>query len=226
MHRWIGTYNQYRIHLIRFFKWLYYPDLEPKKRPKPEIIQNISQLKRKEQSIYKPTDMWTVEEDLLFIKYCPSKRIKCYHAMSRDTGSRPHELLKLRIKDVVFKTTGSRQYAEVLVNGKTGSRSIPLIDSIPYIKDYLNHEHPQSANPNAILLCGNRKSLGRILDISSLSQIYGNYKNALFPKLLSDPNVPPEDKMMIEELLNKPWNPYIRSALNTLNTVKVLISTK
>ena len=44
--------------------------------------------------------------------------------MSRDTGCRPHELLKLRIKDIVFKTTGNRQYAEVLVNGKTGSRSI------------------------------------------------------------------------------------------------------
>lgn len=144
MHRWIGTYNIYRIHLVKFFKWLHYPDLEPKKRPKPEVIQNILQLKRKEQSIYKPTDLWTAEEDLLFLKYCPSKRIKCYHVMSRDTGCRPHELLKLRIKDLVFKTTGNRQYAEVLVNGKTGSRSIPLIDSIPYVKDYLNHEHPQS----------------------------------------------------------------------------------
>ncbi|MFZ0514412.1 MAG: hypothetical protein WAM14_22600 [Candidatus Nitrosopolaris sp.] len=29
MHKWIGTYNIYRIHLLRFFKWLYYPDLEP-----------------------------------------------------------------------------------------------------------------------------------------------------------------------------------------------------
>ena len=35
MHKWIGTYNIYRVHLVRFFKWLYYPDLESKKRPKP-----------------------------------------------------------------------------------------------------------------------------------------------------------------------------------------------
>ena len=46
--------------------------------------------------------------------------------MSFDTGGRPHEILKLRIKDIVFKSTGARQYAEVLVNGKTGSRSISL----------------------------------------------------------------------------------------------------
>jgi integrase len=57
--------------------------------------------------------------------------------MSYDTGCRPHELLKLRIKDIVFKSVGNRQYAEITVNGKTGSRQIPLIDSIPYVKDYL-----------------------------------------------------------------------------------------
>ena len=121
-----------------------------------------------------------------------------------------------------FKTTGNRQYAEVLVNGKTGSRSIPLIDSIPYIKDYLNHEHPQSANPNAIFLCGNRKSLGRILNISSLAQIYGKYKDILFPKLLNDPNVPPEDKQKIGELLKKPWNPYVRRHSALTDKSKIL----
>jgi hypothetical protein len=90
LHKWIGTYNIYRIYLLRFFKWLYYPDIEPDKRPKCVIIENIPQLRRKEKSIYKPTDLWTAEDDLLFLKYCPSKRTKCYHAMSRDTGCRPH----------------------------------------------------------------------------------------------------------------------------------------
>jgi integrase len=93
-------------------------------------------LKRKERSIYKPTDLWTGEDNLLFLKYCPSKRNKCFHSMAYDTGCRPHELLKLRIKDISFKSTGDRQYAQVLVNGKTGSRRILLLNSIPYIKDY------------------------------------------------------------------------------------------
>lgn len=55
LHKWIGTYNIYRMHLMRFFKWLYYPKIDPIQRPKPPVIENISQLKRKEQSIYKPT---------------------------------------------------------------------------------------------------------------------------------------------------------------------------
>lgn len=140
-HKWIGTYNLYRIHLLRFFKWLYFPDLEPDKRPKPSVIDNIPELKRKEISVYKPSDMWTANDDLLFLKYCPSKRDSCYHAISRDLSARLHEILKLKIKDVVFKTTGRYQYAEVVVNGKTGTRPIPLINSIPVLKDYLNHEH-------------------------------------------------------------------------------------
>jgi hypothetical protein len=53
-------------------------DIEPDERPKPPVVENIQQLKRKEKSIYKPTDMWTSEDDLLFLKYCPSKRMKCF----------------------------------------------------------------------------------------------------------------------------------------------------
>ena len=210
LHKWIGTYNTYRIYLTRFFKWLYYPDIEPDKRPKPEVIENILMLKRKEQSIYKPTDLWTEEDDILFLRYCPSKRMKCYHAISRDTSCRPHEILKLRIKDIVFKTAGNRQYAEVLVNGKTGTRHIPLINSIPYLKDYLDHEHPQSGNPNSILICGNGRSLGKRMQVGTIYQIYHKYKEEYFPRLLENPSVSLEDKSKIKELLKKPWNPYIR----------------
>ena len=113
---------------------LYYSGIEPGKRPRPSVVENIPQLKRKEQSIYKPSDLWTAEDDLLFLKYCPSKRDRCYHAISRDLSCRPHEILKLKIKDIAFKTIGSYQYVDVVVNGKTGTRPIPLINSIPYLK--------------------------------------------------------------------------------------------
>jgi Phage integrase, N-terminal SAM-like domain len=57
LHKWIGTYNLYRTLLLYFFKWLHHPDLEPAKRPKPSVVENIPQLKRKEQSIYKPSHL-------------------------------------------------------------------------------------------------------------------------------------------------------------------------
>jgi integrase/recombinase XerD len=222
LHKWVGTYNTYRMYVMRFFKWLYSPDIEQSKRPKPAVIENIPQLKRKEKSIYKPTDMWTAEDDSLFLKYCPNPRDRCYHVMSRDSAARPHELLKLRIKDVVFKLTpDKKQYAEILVNGKTGSRPIPLIDSIPYIKDWITNHHPQAGNANSILLCGFGKSLNRAIGVISLNRIYQDYKDKFFPKLLEDPNVPPEDKQQIRELLKKPWNPYVRrhSSLTEKSTI-------
>jgi hypothetical protein len=105
--------------------------------------------------------------------------------------------------------TNDRQYAEILVNGKTGQRHIPLINSIPYLKDWLD-EHPQRTNPNAPLICGFRKSLGTPMLEASLYNLYQNYKQVTYPKLLIDASIPPEDKREITELLKKPWNPYVR----------------
>jgi hypothetical protein len=39
LHKWIGTYNLYRMRLFRFFKWLYYPDIEPDKRPNLQLLR-------------------------------------------------------------------------------------------------------------------------------------------------------------------------------------------
>jgi integrase/recombinase XerD len=221
LHKWVGSYNLYKIYLLRFFRWLYSPNLEPSKRPKPTVMENIPKLKRKEKSIYKPSDLWTPEDDLLFLKYCPSKRDKCYHAISRDLSARPHDILKLKIRDIAFKTIGSSQYAEVVVNGKTGTRPIPLINSIPYLKDYLDHEHPQPGNPNSPLICGTGKKLGRHINPMRIYQIYVEYKEEIFPNMLDSPDVLPEDKPRIKELLKKPWNPYIRrhSALTEKSTI-------
>jgi hypothetical protein len=49
---------------------------EPHK-PWLPVVENITQLKRKEQSTYTASDLWTVEDDFLFLKYCPSIRDRC-----------------------------------------------------------------------------------------------------------------------------------------------------
>jgi len=75
LHKWIGSYNLKRIILIRFFKWLYYPNIaSPKRRNelsleenKPECILGISQLKRKEISCYKPTAISSNSCCIIFI---------------------------------------------------------------------------------------------------------------------------------------------------------------
>jgi integrase/recombinase XerD len=214
LHKWIGTYELTRIMLLRFFRWLYYPDIEEGKRPKPDVMANIPRVKRREVSIYKPTDPWTEEDDALFYKYCPSNRDRCWHAISRDTGCRPHEMLKLKIKDVVVQQLeNGYQIARITVNGKTGTRHVRLNNSYPRLKDWLTNGHPYSANPNAPLFCGTgRKNTGKRLARNTMFTVYDNYKKVHFPRLLENPLlvVPEEDKRKIRDLLRKPWNPYIR----------------
>ena len=141
-------------------------------------MDNIPKLKRKEKSIYKPSDLWTPEDDLLFLKYCPSKRdtLLSLH-ISRDLSVRPHEITKLKIRDVVFKRIGNLSIRRSqLLTAKQVDRPIPLINSIPYLKDYLDHEHPQPGNPNAPLISGTGKRLGRHIGARRINHIYNEYK--------------------------------------------------
>lgn len=210
-HKWIGTYNYTLTIISAFYKWLYYPNIERKKRPTPDVLLNIPKLNRKEKSTYKPSDMWTQDDDLLFLKHCPSIRDRCYHAMSRDLSCRPSELLKLKIKDIDFKVTeNGQQYAEIVLNGKTGNRPIPLINSIRYVKDWLD-SHPQR-NRNRLdawLICHEKKFTNG-LTRAGMYSVYKRYKTKLFPSLLRDPLLDSDEKAKIQELLKKPWNPYTR----------------
>jgi hypothetical protein len=108
IHKWIGTYNLRRQLFLKFFKWLYDPAEEAKIRKIPEVMRDIPLLKRKEQSIYKPDDLWTPKDDQIFLQYCSDKRMQCYHAISRDTSARPSEILKLRVKEINFKLAGDK----------------------------------------------------------------------------------------------------------------------
>ena len=219
-HAWIGTYNLRRTYFLRFFKWLYNPNLRPQDRPTPnKVMGNILQLKRLEHTTIKPTDLWTADDFALFLRYCPSKRDKAYFAIAYDTSCRPSEILKLRIRDVVFMASGTSQYAQIVVNGKTGNRTVPLIPSVPHIKNWID-DHPQGRNPNAFLIPSfdrQHRKFGDRMQEKSLNEVCKKYKLEFFPKLLEDPKVPPEDKQKIRELLKKPFNPYLfrHSALTT-----------
>ena len=142
--------------------------------------------------------------------------------MAINTGCRPNELLKLRIKDIIFKTAeNSTQYAEIQVKGKTGNRTIPLMVCIPYVKDWID-DHPQRTNSHAYLLCGLKKNFGRALARSALYNNYVHYKEETFPRLLQDTNVPTTDKKIIKDLLKKPWNPYIQRHNSMTEKAKIL----
>jgi integrase len=211
-HKSIGTYNGRQMVFLKFFKWLYNPD-EPdhRKRITPPCMTGVKALPRKEKSPYSPEDIWRQEDHALFLKYCNVPRDRCWHAIVHDTSARPHELLNLKIKDIVFKLSSDGiQYAEIQVSGKTTSRTLPLIASIPYVKEWLE-VHPLAKNPEAMLFISiGRASFGQPITRDGMLKHYQeHYRNDYFPKLLENPIVPPEDKEAIKRLLQKPWNLYI-----------------
>lgn len=211
-HKWIGSYNARQMIFLKFFRWLYnQEESDVTKRITPACMQGVKRLTRKEKSPYKPSDLWTDEEHELFLKYCPSNRDRAFHAMANDTSARPHELLNLKIKDIVFKRAANGiQYAEVLVCGKTKSRTLPLISSIPYVKIWLQ-EHPLGNNPEAWLFISYSKlnKLGQLTRDGLLKKYAEYYRDRYFRGLIINPSVSERDKAYLKNLFTKPWNLYI-----------------
>ena len=115
--------------------------------------------------------------------------LSCHY---RDLSARPHEILDLLISDMVFKRAGTKQYAEVLVNGKTGTRHLPIIDSLPYVKDWLD-QHPRRNDPNAYFICSlDRKNYAKQMSLRGLQGVYKRYKDNYYLPLSKDSTIPNE----------------------------------
>lgn len=106
-------------------------------------------------------------------------------------------------------------YAEVEI-GRYGKvkkiRTAPLINSLPYYKAGIA-QHPMPGNPNAYLFISYENSAkyrNAPLGSTSLLGIYSTYlRKHHFSKLLERPDVPPEDKIKVKQVMQKPWNPFI-----------------
>ncbi|MGB6533819.1 MAG: site-specific integrase [Candidatus Nitrosopolaris sp.] len=94
-------------------------------------------------------------------------------------------------------------YSEFTARGKTGKRGLVLINSIPWIRQWIS-AHPVGA-PDAILFCSEKKNQ---MGTRSLGSIFKAYRREFFPTLLNT-DIPDEDKQKIRNLLKKPWNPYV-----------------
>lgn len=224
--KWINTHNNRLVLYQKFFKWFYSPELTAKERPVPKVVRDLPLLKRKEKTHVRAQDLWTVEDDALFLKYCQDPRVALYHMFSLDTSARPHEILATRIGDVRIKLASGKMYAEVEVGrgGKTKSRIVPLIVSLPYYKLWLQ-SHPESNNPNAFIfrsVANNAKFRNAPLKPNSINNMYWKLQRIFFPKLLERPDVSPEEKLRIKELLAKPWNPYIRRHTSLTEKAKLV----
>lgn len=212
----IEAYQQAKIRIESFFKWLYYPTVHTKRRQKPPIIQDLEIRTAKRKDKYDGEDMWTWDEDYVFLRYARSYKIKAFHAMARETKGRGCDLLPLKIGDLENKVDEEGKVYRLVKNiGKKGKmdegRKMPLILSDKYLKDLLR-VHPHGDNPDYfIFISENRKNRGRNLhtEVHSMYVMYQKEKE-YFKELLNDQVIPDEDKRFIQSMLKKPWGNHIR----------------
>ncbi len=120
--------------LKHFYKWLNggekYPDC-------------VKWIKRKGLKNNKlPDEMLEPEEVQKIIKAANNKRDKAIVSLVWESGAHIGEIGGMQVKNVAFDKTGCR----VMLDGKTGMRRIMLINSAPYLVQWMN-EHPKSEDP-------------------------------------------------------------------------------
>jgi len=134
-----------------FYRWLN-NDVEPEWARKLKKL--ITRPPMEERSrVKRPSDLLTDEELLALLRACEDsrsemevKRNKCFVSLLYESGCRIGEILNLRLGDIVPTEYGFK----ITVRGKTGTRTIPIIDSKKYLLEWGNL-HPYAGDPTAPL---------------------------------------------------------------------------
>ncbi len=210
--KWVRTWNDYFARLIGFYRWLYNNEitLDREDWNTPEPFNTIKKKKNKRDSSYSPNDVWEIGDLLLAIKYCDNIRDKAVFTIGWDMVSRNHELVKVKIKDIIIK----EKYAEISTawDTKTGIRTCPIIVGFPYLRELLN-AHPFATNPNSFLILS--RTTSKPLNPDSLWRIADTLKKRI-TKMIKDEEIKGEDKDQLVKLLQKPWNPYLMTRHSSL----------
>ncbi len=135
------TKSDYKIILKRFYKWLLGDD-----ETAPKIVSWIK-IKDSKSNIL-PEELLTEEEVLKLVDTAKFTRDKAFIYLLYESGARIGEMLTLKIKHITF----GEKISSILVNGKTGQRRIPIIKSVPYLKEWIK-EHPFGEDSESSVWC-------------------------------------------------------------------------
>ena len=129
-----------------------------------------------------PEELLTEEEIVKIVQQCQNIRDKALISTLAESGCRVSEIGNMQIKHVSFEEYGARLH----VNGKTGMRKILVINSSPYLQEWIN-QHPFNEDPEAFLWCGqNTKAINysRIVAILKTASKRAGIKKRIYLHLL------------------------------------------
>ncbi|MEM2866790.1 MAG: tyrosine-type recombinase/integrase, partial [Candidatus Hadarchaeales archaeon] len=137
--------------LKTFLRWVH--GCRSSRDPSPPFLSRVK-VGRGQREL--PRDILSPEEVQRLLAACNSIRNRALVHVCYEGGLRAGEVLGLRVGDVQLDRLG----AVVIVKGKTGTRRVRLIESVPDLQRWLA-VHPGRGDPNAPLWpCPGGKSLG------------------------------------------------------------------
>lgn len=197
------TVNNVKIATKRFYQWLYdieegYPEVVKWMKPKP--TRNLIQ----------PEQLVTPEEVKRLLAACRCQRDRALVLLFYERGPRPHEVLAMKVGDVKVNRYG----VQIMVDGKTGGRPLPCLDSAPDISLWLQ-QHPLRDDPGAPLWVNVKGKEIKPLLYDGLKGVFrrlvkrAGIKKRLWPYLLRHTSLTGTSKEVPESTLRRlaGWSP-------------------
>ncbi|MFA6089607.1 MAG: tyrosine-type recombinase/integrase [Candidatus Woesearchaeota archaeon] len=156
-----STKQDYLLAIKQFYKWyegederIYSMD-EKERRTVMNLYRHIrtTRLKYRGKKV-NPSDIITDEDVKSILTYCRNYREKVFIRLLHEMGARAGEFLNIKIKHITFEEDGC---AKIHLDGKTGERRVPIVYSVPYLRQYLEI-HPFKNNPDSFLWWTERES--------------------------------------------------------------------
>lgn len=134
-----ATKLSYGVSLKKFYKWINGGEEYPSCVKWVRTTGKINKEKL-------PEELLTEGEIKKLIEASTNPRDRALISIQWEAGCRVEEILSMQIKHVSFE----KELTRIIINGKTGPRRIPLIDSTPYLTEWIVN-HPFKGDPSAPL---------------------------------------------------------------------------
>jgi len=91
-----------------------------------------------------PKDLLTKDDVEAQVDAAKNPRDKAFIYLLYETGARIGELIDLTVGDIEDRKHGKK----IVIDGKTGARRLPLVESVPHVNNWLNkHPNPEKDAP-------------------------------------------------------------------------------
>lgn len=137
----------YKVVLKTFFKWLY----DMKGTDYPECVSKLATTSRRNggnADSIEAKDVLTKEDIAFEVKHCENDRDEAIVTTLYESGARVGEFCNMSVGDLADDPHGKK----ITISGKTGPRTILLVESVSYINKWLSH-YAGTLSPDAPLWC-------------------------------------------------------------------------